>query len=96
MKVKKYNKEFQVEAVRLLLSSPDRTQKEIAEDLGVSVYTLRQWRAKYKHELQGAFQDRLKKLEPDKRIKELERENERLKRERDILKKAMAIFSQQQ
>lgn len=86
---KNYSEEFRKEAVRLLTTS-GKTQKEIADDLGVSSWTLGQWKRKARSE-EPQF---LSSIEAE-RIKQLEKENRLLREERDILKKAMGIVSKQ-
>jgi transposase len=83
---KTYTKEFKIEAVRLLERS-GRTQGEIADELGVSRSSLCRWKKKYGRDGEDAFPGH-GNLTPEKeRIRQLERENEILRQERDILKK---------
>ena len=90
---KTYTKEFKIEAVRLLKRS-GRSQEAIAEELGTSSSSLSRWKKKYSEDGEDAFPGR-GNLTPEKeRIRQLERENEILRQERDILKKAVTIFSQ--
>jgi transposase len=68
-----------------------RTPRELAESLGVSQQTLRNWRP----------QDQLDRHERDdglvsderEELRRLRRENVRLKQERDLLKRAAAFFA---
>ncbi len=85
---RRFSNEFKEEAVRLSMET-DKTVTELAGDLGIDRKLLTNWRKAYKDS----------KLNPNKakdleRIKKLEKENRNLKMERDILKKAAAIFSQ--
>lgn len=82
-----FTQEFKDEAVRLALGG-DRTQTEIARSLGINESTLRHWKAKYV----GRAED-ISDLSPEAELRKLRHENESLRMERDILKKAMAIFS---
>ena len=92
-KRKTYTREFKVEAVRLLERS-ERSQAEIADELGTSSSSLSRWKKKYGEDGEDAFPGR-GNLTPEKeRIRQLERENEILRQERDILKEAVTIFSQ--
>jgi len=93
-KRKTYTKEFKIEAVRLLERS-GRTQEEIAEELGMSSSSLSRWKKKYGEEGEEAFPGRGNLTPQEERIRQLERENKILRQERDILKKAVTIFSQQ-
>jgi transposase len=86
-------KEFEEEAVRLVETS-GRTQREIAEDLGVGLSTLRRWIDKRRDALMespppGRVEDMATEM------KRLRRENEILRQERDILKKATAFFARE-
>jgi transposase len=87
-----YTREFKIEAVQLLQRS-GKTQREIADELGVSSSSLSRWKRKYGEDGEEAFPGH-GNLTPEKeRIRQLEREAEILRQERDILKKAVAIFS---
>jgi transposase len=89
---KPYTREFKIEAVRLLKRS-GRSQEAIARELGISSSSLSRWKKKYAEDGEDAFPGH-GNLTPEKeRIRQLERENEILQQERDILKKAVAIFS---
>ncbi len=84
---RRFSKEFKEEAVRLSMNT-DKTQIQIANELGIDRKLLSSWRKEHKES----------KLNPNKldelaEIKRLEKENKELKLERDILKKAAAIFS---
>jgi transposase len=92
-KRKTYTREFKIEAVRLLERS-GRTQVEIANELGMAPSSLSRWKQKYGADVEGAFPDREVLTLEEARIRQLERENEILRQERDILKKVVTIFSQ--
>jgi transposase len=86
-----YPDEFRREALELLRAG--RSPRELAESLGVSEQTLRNWRR----------QDQLDRHERDdgltsderEELRRLRRENARLKQERDILKRATAFFARE-
>ena len=90
---KTYTREFKIEAVRLLERS-GRSQAEIADELGMSSSSLSRWQKEYGAEGEAAFPGRGNLTPEEERIRQLERENEILRQERDILKKAVTIFSQ--
>ena len=84
-----YPPEFRREAVQMLRSG--RTPRELAQSLGVSEQTLRNWRRQDqadRHERSdvpnSAELEELRQLRP---------ENARLKQERDLLKRAAAFFA---
>ena len=88
-----YTGEFKREAVELALVGK-KTMAELERDLGLSKGLLKQWVRKARAEGEVAFggQGRLKPQAEE--IRRLRRENEILRQARDILKKAVAIFSQ--
>jgi transposase len=88
-----YTREFKIEAVQLLKRS-GRTQEDLEQELGLASGALSRWKKRYSEDGAAAFPGR-GRLAPDAaRLRELERENEILRQERDILKKALTIFSQ--
>ena len=93
-KRRSYTEEFKKDAVELSFDS-DKTIKEIAEDLGISYGNLTRWRREYRNKGKYAFPGNGKqKLTPEQqKIKSLEDELRETKLERDILKKAVAIFT---
>ena len=84
-----YPDEFRREAVQMLRAG--RTPRELAESLGVSEQTLRNWR----RQDQVDRRERDDGLTSDEReeLRRLRRENVRLKQERDLLKRAAAFFA---
>jgi transposase len=92
-KKRTYTREFKIEAVRLLERS-GKSQSEVAEELGVPQSNITRWKKKYGEDGEDAFPGH-GRLTPEKeQIRQLERENKILRQERDILKKAITIFSQ--
>lgn len=87
-----YDKEFKRESVRLVLQG-SRKAKTVAEDLGINPNVLYKWIRKYKEDPENSFPGKGKLKPEDERIRQLERELSDVKEERDILKKAVAIFS---
>ena len=90
---KRFDKEFKIEAVRLA-SEPGNTQSGIERDLGISQGIISRWKRELKQDGEQAFPGKGRLKPDDEDIRRLKRENERLRRERDILKKAVAIFSE--
>lgn len=84
-----YPPEFRAEAVRLVKSSGE-TIAQVAKDLGISDQTLRNWVA-----TDDTDAGRKSGLTSDERarMRELERENRKLREEREILRKAAAFFA---
>jgi len=93
-KRKKYSEEFKKEAVELALS-PDKQVTQVARELGVNRTVLYRWISEYKQKGEKAFPGNGKqKLTPQEEENlALKKELEEVREERDILKKAMAVFS---
>ena len=87
-----YDKAFKLEAVRLVRTS-GKSMRQIADDLGVSNGTLSKWcqdaEARGEHAFVGSGHQQPEAEE----LRRLRREIDVLRQERDILKKALAIFS---
>lgn len=87
-----YDKTFKQEAVNLVHTS-GKSQKQVAEDLGIAMSTLSRWCSELAANGERAFVGS-GNLQPEaEEMRRLRRENEVLRQERDILKKALAIFS---
>ncbi len=90
----KYSREFKLDALNLLQEG--KSISEISKSLGISVNTLCTWRRRYQLHGDKAFQGpgiRLPKNEQQEELRRLKKEVSELKMERDILKKALSIFS---
>src|SRR5215203_302256 len=89
----RFTKEFRDEAVRLALTS-GRSRRAIAVDLGVGLSTLRHWiDRRREREIDAPPEDRQEDMAAE--LKRLKRENEILRQERDILKRATAFFAKE-
>ena len=88
----RYDKEFKLEAVRLVLEG-GYSQRQAAESLGVNISTLKIWIDRLRHEFPQA--PRKGGASAESTIKRLEAENARLRMERDILKKATTFFAKE-
>lgn len=89
---RRFNREFKIETVKLVTGS-DNSVPQIAVDMGIHPNTLYRWVQQYSEKPQEAFPGIGHMTSEAETVRQLKRENERLKMERDILKKAMAIFS---
>jgi transposase len=94
-KRRKYDAEFKRQAVRLMQES-GKSVNEIAADLGVTSKMLYRWRQALEQGGEQAFLGNGRLKPEDEYVRRLERELEIARQERDILKKAIAIFSQGQ
>lgn len=90
---RKYTREYRLEAVRLLETS-GRSATQIERELGIGDGCLARWRKKFEAESARSSPTDEAGVSDRERVRQLERENEILRQERDILKKAVAIFSQ--
>lgn len=91
---RKYDSEFKRNAV-LLTEEPGRSVRDVADSLGINPDLIYQWRKTLREHGEIAFPGNgIPALTEDqKRIRELEKRLRDAEVERDILKKAMAIFS---
>ena len=89
---RRYTREFKLEALRLLETS-GKSASQIERDLGIGKGNLYRWKRKLSKDGQDAFPGYGRLTPKQERIRQLERENEILRQQRDILKKAVAIFS---
>ncbi len=91
---KTYTEEFKQDAVRLVETS-GKPKTQVARDLGISESALYRWLKEYGTEQPQATTatgQSVKELEAE--LKRLRRENAVLREEREILKKAISIYSQ--
>jgi transposase len=87
-----YTEEFKQSAVEMVVVQGN-SMSSVAKRLGVDYHTLRKWVLAAKS---SATQSLVSKdLPAEQRIRELEKENARLRMERDILKKATAYFAKE-
>lgn len=86
-----YTPEFKKEAVRLVTEQQMPTKK-VARDLGIQPSCLRAWIKRFTTDAERAFPG--KGHPQDAELYRLRRELAQVKMERDILKKAVGIFSQ--
>jgi transposase len=88
----RYTQEFKTEAVQLARSSPERSIRQLAYELGISDQTLRNW-------IKQAQVDRGEReglsTEEREELRQLRKENRILREEREILKKAAAFFARE-
>ena len=90
---RRFDKQFKVDAVELTLKG-NTSIKKVADDLGIDSHMLARWRRDYLAGKEEAFpgSGNAKDSEAEK-IRQLERELKAVTEEREILKKALAVFS---
>ena len=89
---KPYPDEFKQEAVRLL-KEQRLPRSQVARDLGIDPETLRRWARELSPDTATAQDTATTPVVSAAELARLRRENEQLRMERDILKKAIGIFS---
>jgi transposase len=92
---KSYSREFKMEAVRLI-TEKGYSIAEASRNLGIEYSVLRRWKKQLANDPENAFPGKGKQKAADEQMKQLQRELERVKEERDILKKALAYFAEDQ
>jgi transposase len=92
---KVYSKEFKEEAVRLVETS-GKSITQIARELGISDSTIHNWRKELAEHGKEAFPGKGHQTTLEEENRRLKKELERVQQERDILKKVVSIFSQDQ
>ena len=91
-KRKRFDKEFKISAVKMVLEG-SQSLSSVARDLGIADNTLQNWKKKYLQENNKTTEEPVVDMAEYKR---LVRENRKLREQRDILKKAVAYFSQEE
>jgi len=92
---KSFTRDFKIETVKLVTDS-DMSVSQVAEDLDIHPNTLYRWVRQFGEDPEEAFPGKGKQTSEAEQLRQLKRENQRLRMERDILKKAMTIFSKEQ
>jgi transposase len=87
---RRFTEDFKREAVRLTETS-GRTIAQVSDDLGIGLSSLSRWKRIYRETdlLAGPHEDVTKELA------RLRKENELLRQERDLLKKATVFFARE-
>jgi transposase len=89
-----YTPEFKTEAVKLV-TEQGYSVTEAARSLGIHGTLLRSWKQALETQGNQAFPGQGKLPPFEEELRRLRAENQRLRAERDILKKATALFAQE-
>jgi transposase len=89
---KTYPPEFKREAVRLAQTS-GKSIAQVARELDISDTSIHQWRKELTEQSSEAFPGSGHQTAQEEEVRRLKRELDIVKQERDILKKALGIFS---
>ena len=92
---RRFTREFKLEAVRQVVGE-GRSQKAVAEELGINANLLGRWVKQLRVDPEQAFPGHGKLKERDKELEDLRRENARLKGELSFLKKVSGYFAKNQ
>lgn len=87
-KRRNFDEAFKRDAVKLLLQG-DKPLKQLAQDMGVSHWNLRDWKRRYGPPAPVRSAEAL-----ESELRALRRENEHLRAQRDILKKTLGILAE--
>ena len=88
-----YTPDFKREAVNLVETS-GKSVPQVAKDLGISDSILYKWQKQLGNQGEQAFPGKGHQTQAEEDLRRLRLEVEHLKQEREILKKAVAIFAQ--
>ena len=89
---RQYDREFKIEAARLATRG-DKTLTQVSRDLGISANILSRWKRQMTDDPDFAFPGKGHLKPADEEMRMLKKELRDVTEERDILKKALAIFS---
>ena len=89
---KTYTREFKLQALRML-ADQGLSVAEVARRLGVGENCPRNWRAAAREQGEAAFPGQGNPSPADEELRRLRAEVQRLRAERDLLKKAAAYFA---
>ena len=91
---KTYTKEFKLGAARMVVDEKMKAS-QVARNLGVSEVSVGKWVRDYKKSGSGSFPGKGFLTPDEEKIRNLEKENRRLTMERDLLKKTIVFFAEQ-
>jgi transposase len=94
-KRKKYNSTFKLEAIRLI-NEEHRKVSEVERNLDISKGTLARWVREHKADPAETFPGKGRLKAKDEKIRRLAQELKKAQEERDILKKALVYFAEDQ
>jgi transposase len=89
-----FDKDFKTNAVKLVLEG-SRSMTKIANEIGISPNTLTNWKKEFLKDKENSFPGKGYQKPDDAELTKLRRQLARVTQERDILKKAIAVFTKQ-
>jgi transposase-like protein len=93
-KRRKYTQQFKIDAV-FLAQQEGMSIAQAARDLGIGEQMLGRWIKQYEQDGSQAFPGSGRLKPEDEQLRRLRRELDTVRQERDILKKAVVIFSRE-
>ena len=91
-KRRRYDRQFKIDAVKMVTEG-GKKMAEVARDLGLGHNQLARWKKELEAEREEAFPGKGKRTAGEEEVRKLRRDLARVEEERDILKKALAVFS---
>ena len=91
---RRYTREFKLQALDMAETS-GKSVAQIEDELGLAPGMMYRWKRQFQQAGKEAFQGQGKLADNEQELRRLRREVEQLREERDILKKAVGIFSQE-
>ena len=91
-KYKRYDKEFKLQAARLV-TEQGYSLREAGEMLGISAWSIQNWVKRFRQT--GMLPAENETQPATEQLKQLRKENAKLRMENDILKKAAAYFAKE-
>jgi len=89
---RKYDSEFKRDTVKLILDG-GQTVSEVSKSLGIPRNTVKYWLWLYRKDQNNCFPGKGNLKPEDEEVRRIKKELTDIKQERDILKKALAVFS---
>lgn len=87
-----FSREFKINAVQLVTEKKMSVLK-VADELNIHPKLLHIWKGRYLKDGEKAFSGKGRISSEEAELRKLRKDLERIKEERDILKKALAVFS---
>lgn len=94
-KHKKYTEEFKREVLEMA-NNPDVSVAQLERDLGITTGLIYKWRERYRVDEHSGALSPSEERSAEAEIRRLKRELDIARQERDILKKAIQVFSRDQ
>lgn len=94
-KRRKFSKEFKLDVINMVKLG-EKSVRELSKELDIQDVTIYSWIRKYKEDKEEAFPGEGKLKTSDEELRKLRKQLADVTEERDILKKAIGIFSKDQ